>query len=69
MASITKADLLDTVANNAGVSKKDAEAVLGAFFDSAIRSCEEGRQGRMAGLRFLRGDPEGGHHRPQPTDG
>ena len=42
MASITKADLLDTVANNAGVSKKDAEAVLGAFFDSAIAAAKKG---------------------------
>jgi len=42
VASITKADLLDTVANNAGVSKKDAEAVLGAFFDSAIAAAKKG---------------------------
>ena len=41
MSNITKADLLDAVANNAGVSKKDAEAVLGAFFDFTTASAKK----------------------------
>ena len=42
VSNITKAELLDAVANDAGVSKKDAESVLGAFFDLAIASAKKG---------------------------
>lgn len=36
MANITKAELLDKVAGSSGVSKADAEKVLGSFFDAVI---------------------------------
>lgn len=38
----TKADLLADVAERAGVSKADAENVLGAFFDTVISKTKEG---------------------------
>jgi DNA-binding protein HU-beta len=36
VANITKAELLDKVAGSSGVSKADAEKVLGSFFDAVI---------------------------------
>ena len=34
----TKAELIDAVAGAAGVSKADAEKVLGAFFDEVVKT-------------------------------
>jgi DNA-binding protein HU-beta len=42
MATISKSELLDKVAGNAGVSKGDAERVLGAFFDMVTSSAKSG---------------------------
>jgi DNA-binding protein HU-beta len=42
MATISKGDLLEKVAGNAGVSKSDAERVLGAFFDMVTASAKSG---------------------------
>ncbi len=42
MSNITKAELLDQVADKAGVSKKDAEGVLSAFFDITVATAKKG---------------------------
>lgn len=55
MASMTKADLLDAVASDAGVSKKDVEAVLGAFFDNAIEAAKKGDQVSWPGFGSFKG--------------
>ncbi len=38
----TKAELIDAVANTAGVSKADAERTLGAFFDHVTALAQQG---------------------------
>ena len=38
----TKAELIDAVADAAGVSKADAERTLGAFFDHVVSADQEG---------------------------
>jgi len=38
----TKAELIDTVAKNAGVSKVDAERTLAAFFDTVVATAKKG---------------------------
>jgi DNA-binding protein HU-beta len=38
----TKAELIDTVAKNAGVTKADAERTLGAFFDTVVATTKKG---------------------------
>ncbi len=42
MANITKAELLDSVAANAGVSKAQADEVLSAFFAETTRAVKSG---------------------------
>jgi DNA-binding protein HU-beta len=42
VASITKAELLDQVAEAAGVTKTQAESVLGAFFEAATSAARSG---------------------------
>jgi DNA-binding protein HU-beta len=42
VASITKAELLDEVAEAAGVTKTAAEGVLTAFFDAVTAAAKEG---------------------------
>lgn len=37
-----KSELIDSVAGDAGVSKADAERVLGAFFDTIVKATKEG---------------------------
>ena len=44
MATVTKADLLDKVANSAGVSKQQAESVLNSFFDTVRSSAKSGNK-------------------------
>jgi DNA-binding protein HU-beta len=39
---MTKAELIDKVAGDAGVSKADAERVIGAFFDNVVKSAKKG---------------------------
>lgn len=55
VSNITKADLLDSVANDAGVSKKDVESVLGAFFDFAIASAKKGDKVSWPGFGSFQG--------------
>lgn len=40
----TKAELIDAVAEAAGVSKADAERTLGAFFDHVVKSTKGGEK-------------------------
>jgi DNA-binding protein HU-beta len=42
VAAITKADLLDRVAGNSGVTKADAERVLDSFFDAVVSAAKSG---------------------------
>jgi DNA-binding protein HU-beta len=42
VATVTKADLLEQVADNAGVSKSQAESVLDAFFDTVKETAKKG---------------------------
>jgi DNA-binding protein HU-beta len=39
---MTKAELIDAVAGQAGVSKSDAEKTLAAFFDHVVASAKKG---------------------------
>ncbi len=39
---MTKAELIDAVADAAGVSKADAERTIGAFFDTVVSSTKKG---------------------------
>lgn len=55
MSNITKADLLDAVANDAGVSKKDVEGVLGAFFDFTTASAKKGDKVSWPGFGSFQG--------------
>ena len=64
----TKAELIDAVADAAGVSKADAERTIGAFFDHVVSATQEGRQGRVAGLRLVQHHQAQRPHRPQPAD-
>ncbi len=40
----TKAELIDAVADAAGVSKADAERTLGAFFDHVVTATKQGEK-------------------------
>ena len=60
---MTKAELIDAVADAASVSKADAERTIGAFFDHVVSRREEGRQGRVAGLRLVQ------HHQARARTG
>lgn len=39
---MTKAELIDAVANQAGVTKADAERTIGAFFDTVVKAAKKG---------------------------
>jgi DNA-binding protein HU-beta len=39
---MTKAELIDAVAQSAGVSKADAERTVGAFFDTVVKAAKKG---------------------------
>src|SRR5262245_24025358 len=39
---MTKAELIEGVANSAGVSQADAERTIGAFFDHVVASAKKG---------------------------
>jgi DNA-binding protein HU-beta len=41
-SSMTKAELIDAVADAAGVSKADAERTIGAFFDAVVTTTKKG---------------------------
>ncbi len=40
----TKAEMIDAVADSAGVSKADAERTLGAFFDHVLSATKKGEK-------------------------
>ena len=39
---MTKAELIDAVAKEAGVTKADAERTIGAFFDTVAKAAKKG---------------------------
>ena len=39
---MTKAELIDAVAKEAGVTKADAERTIGAFFDTVVKTAKKG---------------------------
>jgi DNA-binding protein HU-beta len=39
---MTKAELIDSVATSAGVSKSEAERTIGAFFDTVVAKAKKG---------------------------
>lgn len=41
---MTKAELLDAIASEAGVSKADAERAVGAFFDTVVAETKAGNK-------------------------
>ncbi len=41
---MTKAELIDAVADSAGVSKADAERTIGAFFDHVVAETKKGEK-------------------------
>ena len=41
---MTKAELLDAIASEAGVSKADAERTIGAFFDTVVSEAKAGNK-------------------------
>jgi len=59
VAAITKADLLDRVAGNSGVTKADAERVLDSFFDTVVSSAKSGEEVAWPGFGKF-----GASHRP-----
>ena len=65
---MTKAELVDAVAEAAGVSKADAERTIGAYWDTVVSSVQKRRQGVVAGHRFVQPLEARSAHRPQPAD-
>jgi len=41
---MTKAELIETIADSAGVSKADAERTVGAFFDTVVENTKKGEK-------------------------
>lgn len=41
---MTKAELIETIADAAGVSKADAERTVGAFFDTVVANTKKGEK-------------------------
>ncbi len=50
MASVTKADLIKDIADQAGISLVDAEAVLGAFLSAISSSLQDGNKVTVVGF-------------------
>ncbi len=51
---MTKADLIDEVAKNSDLSKKDAEAIVQAVLDSIVESLKGGRKVELRGFGSFR---------------
>lgn len=51
---MTKADLIDEVARNSGLSKKDAEAIVQAVLDSIVESLKGGGKIELRGFGSFR---------------
>ena len=51
---MTKADLIDEVAKNSDLSKKDAEAIVQAVLDSIIESLKAGGKVELRGFGSFR---------------
>ena len=68
MAAITKADLLDRVAGNSGVSKADAERVLDSFFGAVVSAAKSGEEVAWPGFGKFGSSSPRRSYRPQPPD-
>ena len=66
---MTKAELIEAVAEQANTSKADAERTVGRVLRRRRLAGQEGRQGGVAGLRLVQHHPTRGPYRSQPTDG
>jgi integration host factor subunit beta len=51
---MTKAELVDGVARNSGLSKKDAEVIVQTVLDSIIESLQEGEKVELRGFGSFR---------------
>ncbi len=51
---MTKADLIDEVAKNSDLSKKDAEAIVQAVLDSIVGSLKDGGKVELRGFGSFR---------------
>ena len=65
---MNKAELINSVAASADVSKKEAEAVVSATFDAITAALKDGGQGAAGGLWILRGQEACRPRGPQPQD-
>ena len=69
MASITKAELLDRVADSAGVTKSQAESVLGAFFEAATAAARDGDKVSWPGFGSFSGSARAARTGRNPRTG
>ncbi|CAN5858719.1 hypothetical protein BH24ACT3_BH24ACT3_07330 [soil metagenome] len=67
--SITKADLLDKVSNQAGVSKAQAENVLSAFFGTATSAAQAGNKVGWPGFGSFQGRQQAARTGRNPRTG
>ncbi|CAN5744866.1 hypothetical protein BH20ACT2_BH20ACT2_23570 [soil metagenome] len=67
--SITKAELLDAVSSEAGVSKSQAEGVLSAFFDTATSAAKAGNKIAWPGFGSFQGNRRAARQGRNPQTG
>ncbi len=69
MASISKADLLDSIAGEAGVPKATAEKVLTAFFGTLTQAAKEGNDVSWPGFGKFAGQAKPARTGRNPATG
>jgi len=69
VASITKAELLDRVADTAGVTKVQAEGVLGAFFETCTSAARSGDKVAWPGFGSFSGSARAARTGRNPRTG
>ncbi len=69
MASITKAELLDRVADEAGVTKSQAESVLNAFFETCTTAARSGDKVAWPGFGSFSGSARAARTGRNPRTG
>jgi DNA-binding protein HU-beta len=69
VASITKAELLDRVAGASGVTKAQAESVLGAFFDECTGAAKGGDKVSWPGFGSFSGSARAARTGRNPQTG
>lgn len=65
---MNKAELINSVAASADVSKKEAEAVVSATFDAITAALKDGDKVQLVGFGSLRGQEACRPRGPQPQD-